>query len=148
MATSLVKSKSTGRPRRGAASSVPLAARHAKANAAGRSACVAHSRCRAERDLMRCGTRAGSRRFSAQTARSARMTVPWWRRGILYHIYPRSFMDTNGDGIGDLRGIAARLDYLCELGIDAVWLSPIYPSPMADFGYDVEDYTNVDPVFG
>jgi len=76
------------------------------------------------------------------------MTAPWWRRGILYHIYPRSFMDTNGDGIGDLRGIGARLDYLCELGIDAVWLSPIYPSPMADFGYDVEDYTNVDPVFG
>ncbi len=55
------------------------------------------------------------------------MTATWWRRGILYHIYPRSFMDANGDGIGDLRGIASRLDYLCELGVDAVWLSPIYP---------------------
>ncbi len=76
------------------------------------------------------------------------MTTPWWRRGVLYHIYPRSFMDTNGDGIGDLRGIASRLDYLCELGVDALWLSPIYPSPMADFGYDVEDYTGIDPVFG
>jgi alpha-glucosidase len=76
------------------------------------------------------------------------MTAPWWRRGVLYHIYPRSFMDTNGDGIGDLRGIAARLDYLCELGVAGLWLSPIYPSPMADFGYDVEDYANIDPVFG
>ncbi|HEY2592077.1 MAG TPA: alpha-amylase family glycosyl hydrolase, partial [Steroidobacteraceae bacterium] len=76
------------------------------------------------------------------------MTAPWWRRGVLYHIYPRSFMDTNGDGIGDLRGIASRLDYLCELGVDALWLSPIYPSPMADFGYDVGDYTSIDPVFG
>lgn len=76
------------------------------------------------------------------------MTAPWWRRGILYHIYPRSFMDTNGDGIGDLRGIASRLDYLCDLGVDALWLSPIYPSPMADFGYDVEDYTSIDARFG
>lgn len=76
------------------------------------------------------------------------MTPTWWRRGILYHIYPRSFMDGNGDGIGDLFGIASRLDYLVELGVDAVWLSPIHPSPMADFGYDVSDYVNVDPVFG
>jgi alpha-glucosidase len=72
----------------------------------------------------------------------------WWRRGIVYQIYPRSFQDGNGDGIGDLPGIHARLDYLVGLGVDAIWLSPIYPSPMADFGYDVSDYTDIDPVFG
>jgi alpha-glucosidase len=73
---------------------------------------------------------------------------PWWQNGIIYQIYPRSFQDANGDGVGDLNGILSRLDYLVELGIDAVWLSPIYPSPMADFGYDVADYTGVDPLFG
>ena len=75
------------------------------------------------------------------------MTV-WWKRGVIYQIYPRSFQDTNGDGIGDLKGITARLDYLTWLGIDAIWISPIYPSPMADFGYDVSDYCNIDPLFG
>src|SRR5688500_18136017 len=72
----------------------------------------------------------------------------WWQRGIVYQVYPRSFMDSNGDGIGDLPGVTARLDYLRELGVDALWLSPIYPSPMHDFGYDVADYAGVDPVFG
>ena len=72
----------------------------------------------------------------------------WWERGIIYQIYPRSFMDSNGDGIGDLRGIHSKLDYLQWLGVDAVWISPIFPSPMADFGYDVSDYTNIDPIFG
>ncbi|HEX9987882.1 MAG TPA: alpha-amylase family glycosyl hydrolase [Chloroflexia bacterium] len=72
----------------------------------------------------------------------------WWQRGTIYQIYPRSFMDSNGDGVGDLPGILARLDYLEWLGIDAVWLSPIYPSPMADFGYDVADYTGIEPLFG
>ncbi|HVL58948.1 MAG TPA: alpha-amylase family glycosyl hydrolase, partial [Burkholderiaceae bacterium] len=72
----------------------------------------------------------------------------WWQRGVVYQVYPRSFQDANGDGIGDLRGIAQRLDALCELGIDAVWLSPIYPSPMADFGYDVTDHCAIDPTFG
>jgi alpha-glucosidase len=72
----------------------------------------------------------------------------WWQRGIIYQIYPRSFQDSNGDGIGDLPGIFSRLDYLEWLGIDAIWLSPIYPSPMADFGYDISDYTNIDPIFG
>jgi len=72
----------------------------------------------------------------------------WWQRGVLYQIYPRSFQDSNGDGVGDLPGILARLDYLESLGIDAIWLSPIYPSPMADFGYDISDYTNIDPIFG
>ena len=72
----------------------------------------------------------------------------WWQNGVIYQIYPRSFQDSNRDGVGDLGGILARLDYLVKLGIDAVWLSPFYPSPMADFGYDVADYCNVDPLFG
>ncbi len=72
----------------------------------------------------------------------------WWQNGIIYQVYPRSFQDTTGDGVGDLPGILERLDYLVELGIDAVWVSPIYPSPMADFGYDVSDYTGIDPLFG
>lgn len=72
----------------------------------------------------------------------------WWKYGVVYQIYPRSFMDSNGDGVGDLQGIIDRLDYLVELGIDAVWISPIYPSPMADFGYDVANYVDIDPIFG
>jgi alpha-glucosidase len=72
----------------------------------------------------------------------------WWKRGIIYQIYPRSFQDSNGDGVGDLSGIRARLDYLAWLGVDAIWISPIYPSPMADFGYDISDYCNIDPLFG
>ena len=72
----------------------------------------------------------------------------WWQRGIVYQIYPRSFQDSNHDGVGDLKGITARLDYLTELGVDAVWVSPVYPSPMADFGYDVSNYTDIDPLFG
>jgi alpha-glucosidase len=72
----------------------------------------------------------------------------WWQSGTIYQIYPRSFQDSNGDGIGDLRGIESRLDDLQALGIDAIWISPIYPSPMADFGYDVADYTGIDPRFG
>jgi alpha-glucosidase len=72
----------------------------------------------------------------------------WWRHGIFYQIYPRSFQDSNADGVGDIAGIIDRLPYLLELGIDAVWLSPIFPSPMADFGYDISDYTGVDPLFG
>jgi alpha-glucosidase len=72
----------------------------------------------------------------------------WWQTGVIYQVYPRSFQDTDGDGVGDLRGITARLDYLKGLGVDAVWVSPIYPSPMKDFGYDVSDYTGIDPLFG
>ena len=74
--------------------------------------------------------------------------LKWWQRGVIYQIYPRSFQDTNGDGVGDLAGIIARLDYLVDLGVDAIWISPIYPSPMADFGYDVADYCDIDPIFG
>ena len=72
----------------------------------------------------------------------------WWQHGIVYEVYVRSFSDSNGDGVGDLAGIREKLDYLAWLGVDALWLSPIYPSPMADFGYDVADYTDVDPLFG
>ena len=72
----------------------------------------------------------------------------WWEDAVVYQIYPRSFQDSDGDGIGDLRGVLQRLDHLSYLGVDAFWLSPIYPSPLADFGYDVSDYTAVDPVFG
>ncbi len=72
----------------------------------------------------------------------------WWQRGIIYEVYPRSFQDSNNDGIGDLPGILARLEYLVELGVNALWIAPIFPSPMADFGYDVADYCNIDPIFG
>ena len=72
----------------------------------------------------------------------------WWRDGVIYQIYPRSFADSNGDGIGDLNGIIQKLDYLAELGIDAIWLSPINPSPDVDFGYDIADYRNIDPKYG
>jgi alpha-glucosidase len=72
----------------------------------------------------------------------------WWRGSVTYQIYPRSFQDSNGDGIGDLPGITRRLPYVADLGVDAIWLSPIFPSPMADMGYDVSDYTDIDPTFG
>jgi alpha-glucosidase len=72
----------------------------------------------------------------------------WWRGAVIYQIYPRSFADSNGDGIGDLPGITARLDHVASLGVDAIWLSPFFASPMKDFGYDVSDYRAVDPVFG
>jgi alpha-glucosidase len=72
----------------------------------------------------------------------------WWQRGVIYQVYPRSFQDSNGDGIGDLNGIAGRLDHLVGLGVEAIWISPIFLSPMADFGYDVADHRAVDPIFG
>jgi len=75
-------------------------------------------------------------------------TPSWWQTGVIYQVYPRSFFDSNGDGIGDLSGITSKLDYLRWLGVDALWLSPIYPSPMADFGYDIANYIDVDPIFG
>ena len=72
----------------------------------------------------------------------------WWKHAVIYEIYPRSFQDSNGDGIGDLNGITQRLDYLKDLGVDAIWITPMYPSPQVDFGYDIADYTAIDPQYG
>jgi alpha-glucosidase len=74
--------------------------------------------------------------------------MTWWRRGAIYQIYPRSFQDSDGDGVGDLRGITARLEYVQQLGVDAIWLTPIFASPQADFGYDISDHTAIDPQYG
>ncbi|MCG2802874.1 MAG: glucohydrolase, partial [Cellulomonas sp.] len=74
--------------------------------------------------------------------------APWWTRAVVYQIYPRSFADSNGDGVGDLRGILDHVDHLADLGVDVVWLSPIYRSPQDDNGYDISDYEDVDPLFG
>src|SRR5881409_2150131 len=73
---------------------------------------------------------------------------PWWKGAAIYQIYPRSFADSNNDGVGDLPGITSKLDYVASLGVDAIWLSPFFTSLMRDFGYDVSDYCEVDPVFG
>jgi len=73
---------------------------------------------------------------------------PWWKHAVIYEIYPRSFQDSNGDGIGDLNGIAQRLDYLQALGVDAIWIAPVFPLPQVDFGYDISDYRDIDPLFG
>src|SRR4051812_46327961 len=72
----------------------------------------------------------------------------WWQHAVFYEIYPRSFADSNNDGIGDLNGIASKLDYLKDLGVDAIWLTPFFPSPQIDFGYDVSDYRAIDPMYG
>src|SRR5256885_1567004 len=89
---------------------------------------------------------AAARRYIALDA--AAVQDPWWRHAVIYEIYPRSFQDSNGDGIGDLNGITQRLDYLQALGVDAIWIAPMYPSPQVDFGYDISDYQNVDPQYG
>src|SRR3954454_13254129 len=83
------------------------------------------------------------------TAREAVSRDPeWWRQAVVYQIYPRSFADSNGDGVGDLAGVTSKVRYLASLGVDAVWLSPFYPSALADGGYDVDDYRDVDPTLG
>jgi alpha-glucosidase len=84
---------------------------------------------------------------SAAAAAPARSEA-WWQQAVIYEIYPRSFQDSNGDGVGDLNGITQRLDYLEALGVDAIWIAPFFPSPQVDFGYDITDYANVDPQFG
>jgi alpha-glucosidase len=86
--------------------------------------------------------------MAAAVGRFRLVPVPWWKSAAVYQIYPRSFCDRSGDGIGDLAGITAHLDHIAGLGVGAIWLSPIYPSPMADFGYDVSDYCDVHPLFG
>jgi alpha-glucosidase len=84
----------------------------------------------------------------AKTTTQAASASNWWKNAVIYEIYPRSFQDSNGDGIGDLNGIAARLDYLKDLDVDAIWLTPCYPSPQVDFGYDISDYEKIDPQYG
>ena len=76
------------------------------------------------------------------------MSEQWWKQAVIYQIYPKSFQDSNGDGIGDIPGIISRLDYLKKLGIDGIWLSPVYRSPQDDNGYDISDYQDIDPMFG
>jgi alpha-glucosidase len=99
--------------------------------------------------ILSATTLAGSGQSSpASTAPPAASGRDWWKNAVLYEIYPRSFQDSNGDGIGDLKGITQRLDYLQQLGVDAIWLTPIYPSPQVDFGYDISDYKAVDPQYG
>ena len=93
-------------------------------------------------------THTASAKTAGTAAKTARPDNDWWKGAVVYEIYPRSFQDSNGDGIGDLNGITSRLDYLKVLGVDAIWLSPIYPSPQVDFGYDISDYENIDPAYG
>ena len=93
-------------------------------------------------------TATAQNKSASETATASSNERDWWKNAVLYEIYPRSFQDSNGDGIGDLNGITQRLDYLKQLGVDAIWLSPIYPSPQVDFGYDISDYENIDPQYG
>ncbi len=86
--------------------------------------------------------------IDAQTAAKGSTVDPWWKHAVFYEIYPRSFKDSNGDGIGDLNGITSKLNYLKELGINAIWITPCFPSPQVDFGYDVSDYVSIDPMYG
>src|SRR5690625_5934990 len=86
--------------------------------------------------------------LSTRTIHEAGPCDPWWRHAVIYQIYPRSFADANGDGIGDLPGITSRLEHLQKLGVDAIWLSPFFKSPQKDAGYDVSDYREGDPLFG
>ncbi|MFP5204114.1 MAG: alpha-amylase family glycosyl hydrolase, partial [Acidobacteriota bacterium] len=83
-----------------------------------------------------------------KTSSSSQAERDWWQNAVIYEVYPRSFQDTNGDGIGDLNGITGHLDYLRKLGVDAIWLTPVYPSPQVDFGYDISDYRAIDPQYG
>ena len=85
---------------------------------------------------------------SSQSTSSQPAGQEWWRHAVIYEMYPRSFQDSDGDGIGDIKGITSRLDYLHDLGIDAIWITPMYPSPGVDYGYDISDYTSIDPVYG
>jgi len=94
------------------------------------------------------GQTAPAKPRATKPAASQQNELDWWKNSVIYEIYPRSFQDTNGDGVGDLNGITKRLDYLKELGVDAIWLTPVYPSPLVDFGYDISDYRAIDPQYG
>ncbi len=94
------------------------------------------------------GQNAASNTTSNAASQADSSEQTWWKNAVIYEVYPRSFQDSNGDGIGDLNGITKRLDYLKDLGVDAIWLTPIYPSPQVDFGYDISDYENIDPQYG
>jgi alpha-glucosidase len=114
-----------------------------------------NSKGRISRKIITCTTACllGAAALSAHgqtaAARSKEPSEPeWWKNAVIYEIYPRSFQDTNGDGVGDLNGITKRLDYLEDLGVDAIWLTPCYPSPQVDFGYDISDYESIDPQYG
>src|SRR5664279_89003 len=96
--------------------------------------------------MLLCFCLASPSLHAQQTAAS--QARPWWQTSVFYEIYPRSFADSNNDGIGDLNGIASKLDYLHDLGVDAIWITPCFPSPQVDFGYDVSDYEAIDPMYG
>ena len=98
--------------------------------------------------LFAAGQAAPAKPLATTKAQSQASERDWWKNAVIYEIYPRSFQDSNGDGIGDLNGITSRLDYLKELGVDAIWLTPVYPSPQVDFGYDISDYRAIDPQYG
>jgi alpha-glucosidase len=85
---------------------------------------------------------------SSPAAANSHLSDPWWKHALIYEVYPRSFQDSNGDGVGDMNGITSRLDYLKDLGVDAIWITPMYPSPQVDFGYDIADYESFDPQYG
>ncbi len=98
--------------------------------------------------LLGAAALAAGAQSAVSKSKAAASEKDWWKNAVIYEIYPRSFQDSNGDGIGDLNGITSRLDYLQKLGVDAIWLTPIYPSPQVDFGYDIADYENIDPQYG
>ena len=90
-----------------------------------------------------------SRSFAVEPAPSIKSSAePWWKHAVIYEIYPRSFADSDNNGMGDIKGITSKLDYLKNLGVDALWLTPCYPSPQVDFGYDISDYTAIAPEYG
>src|ERR1700751_3948705 len=95
-------------------------------------------------------TASGAASQTPQTPQSTSKSAQqeWWKHAVIYEIYPRSFQDSNGDGIGDINGITSRLDYLHDLGVNAIWITPMYPSPGVDYGYDISDYTAIDPEYG